>query len=47
MMKKIITAFIAATAVLFATALTASTAYAKTEDLTSLFKKYGKLDKND
>ncbi|MGM9776023.1 MAG: DUF4252 domain-containing protein [Candidatus Coprenecus sp.] len=47
MMKKIITAFIAATAVLFATALTASTAYAKTEDLTSLFKKYDKLDKND
>lgn len=37
----------AATAILFATALTASTAYAKTEDLTSLFKKYDKLDKND
>lgn len=46
-MKKIFTTFMAATAILFATALTASTAYAKTEDLTSLFKKYDKLDKND
>lgn len=46
-MKKIFTAFIAATTILFATTLTASTAYAKATDLTSLFKEYDKLDKND